>query len=138
MKICAYLTFNGNCREAMMFYQKCFGGKLHFQTLGDSPLHDKMPKKMRDCILHATLSNEVLLLMGSDLIPESGLIKGNSVSLSLDCSSEKEVKKLYEKLSSGGKRNHPLDVTFWGALFGDLTDRFGNHWLLNYSKISKQ
>jgi len=41
---------------------------------------------------------------------------------------------LYTSLAKGGKASHPPEVTFWGALFGDLTDQFGNHWLLNYSK----
>jgi hypothetical protein len=26
----------------------------------------------------------------------------------------------------------PLADTFWGELFGMLTDKFGNHWLLSY------
>ena len=76
--------------------------------------------------------------MGSDMVSEQGLMKGNSVSLALNCSSEKEIKSFYRKLSSGGKMNHPLEYTFWGSLFGDLTDKFGNHWLLNFDKNKKQ
>jgi PhnB protein len=136
MQIHSYLTFNGNCREAMTFYQECLGGKLTFQTVGASPLSKKMPKKMKDCILHATLTNEALLLQGSDMVPHNGLIKGNTVSLSLNCSSEEQIKMLYAKLSSEGKAEHPLENTFWGALFGDLTDKYGNHWILNYNKNS--
>jgi PhnB protein len=37
-QINSYLTFNGNCQEAMIFYQKCLGGELTFQTVGESPL----------------------------------------------------------------------------------------------------
>jgi PhnB protein len=134
-KITPYLTFNGNCREAMTFYKKCLGGELVFQTIGESPLSEKMPKKMKDCILHCTLTNGTLLLMGSDVISANGLIKGNAVSLSLNCNSEKEIRTIYKKLSEGGVATHPLEDTFWGALFGGLTDKFGNHWLLNYNKI---
>lgn len=130
-----YLTFNGNCREAMMFYKKCLGGKLVFQTVGESPLSEKMPEKMKDCILHAALTTGSLLLMGSDMVSENGLIKGNAVSLTLNCSNEKEARSFYKKLSAGGVATHPLEDTFWGALFGGLTDKYGNHWLLNYKKI---
>jgi PhnB protein len=129
-----YLTFSGNCREAMTFYKECLGGELNVQTIGDSPLSEKMPPQMKDCILHATLTKDALLLMGSDMVDESGLRKGNAVSLSLNCSSEEEIKTTYAKLSAGGKATHPLEDTFWGALFGDLTDKYGNHWLLNYDK----
>jgi PhnB protein len=131
----SYLTFNGNCREAMTFYKKCLGGELIFQTIGKSPLSETMPKKMKDCILHATLTNGSLLLMGSDMVAENGLIKGNAVSLTLNCSSEKEIRSCYKKLSAGGAATHPLKDSFWGASFGGLTDRYGNNWMLNYSKI---
>ncbi len=131
-QINSYLTFSGNCREAMTFYQECLGGELVFQTVEESPLSEKMPKKMKDCILHATLTKDTLILMGSDMVPQSGLVKGNSVSLSINCDSEEEIKTFYKKLAKGGKADHPLEDSFWGALFGDLTDKFGNHWLLNY------
>ncbi len=132
MQLNTYLTFDGNCREAMTFYQQCLGGTLSFQTIGESPLSSKMPEKMKDCILHSTLSNESFVLMGSDMVGENGLIKGNSVSLSLVCSSETEIEKCYKKLSAGGKANHPIEKTFFGALLGGLSDKYGNHWLLHF------
>ena len=130
----AYLTFNGNCREAMVFYKECLGGELSLQTIGESPMAEKMPVKMKDCILHSTLANDAMVLMATDCVPESGLVRGNAVSLCLNCNSEAEIRTCFEKLSSGGKVTHPVEDTFWGALFGGLTDKFGNHWLLNYTK----
>jgi len=118
----------------MNFYRECLGGELMLQTIGESPMADKMPTSMKDLILHSTLSRGGLVLMGSDMVPDHGLIKGNAVSMSLNCSSEEEIEMFYRKLSEGGKADHPLEDTFWGALFGDLTDRFGNHWLLNYER----
>ncbi len=126
-----YLTFNGNCREAMKFYQKCLGGELTFQTVGESPLSEKMPKRMKEYILHSSLINGSLRLMGSDMVGDYALIRGNAVSLTLNCASEKEIRACYKKLSAGGRATYPLDKTFWSALFGGLTDKFGNHWLLN-------
>ena len=133
-QINAYLTFNGNCRQAMNFYKEVLDGELSLQTIGESPMADKMPSKMKDCILHSQLTKGDLILMGSDMVCEQGLLKGNSVTLMLACNSEEEIKNCYEKLSAQGKATHPLENTFWGALFGGLTDRFGNHWLLNFEK----
>ena len=138
MSINSYLTFNGNCREAMTFYKQCLGGKLSFQTIGESPFSDKMPLKMKESILHATLKKGNMIIMASDMASEKGIIKGNSVSLMLNCSSEKEIRTYYKKLSSGGNADHPLEDTFWGAIFGDLTDKYGNHWLLNFTKPINQ
>lgn len=133
-QINSYLTFNGNCREAMHFYRDCLGGNLTLQTIGESPLADKMPPQMKECILHATLIKDKLVLMGSDMVGENGLKKGNAVSMVINCSSDEEIRSFYEKLSAGGNKDHALEESFWGATFGDLTDKYGNHWLLNYEK----
>ena len=138
MQINSYLTFNGNCREAMTFYQECFGGELTFQTIGDSPLSKKIPTKMKNYILHATLKKGKLILMATDLVDENPLKKGNTLALSLNCKSEKQLKSYFTKLATDGTINHNLETTFWGALFGALTDKFGNHWILNYNSNNKK
>jgi PhnB protein len=137
-KIKSYLTFNGNCREAMLFYKDCLGGELSFQTIGESPLADKMPAPMKNSILHASLTNGAVELLGSDMVGNNGIIKGNTVSLMLDCSSEEEIKSRYAKLAADGEATHPIAISFWGALFGDLTDKYGNHWLLHFDIRLKQ
>jgi PhnB protein len=133
-QINSYLTFSGNCREAMEFYKGCLGGELFFQTIGESPLADKMPAQMKDSILHSTLTNGALVIMASDMVGDDGLLKGNAVSLMLNCSSEDEIRTFYRALSTGGKATHAIENSFWGALFGDLEDKYGNHWLLHFDK----
>ncbi len=129
-----YLTFNGNCREAMTFYQKCLGGELFLQTINDSPLTESMSGKMKNCILHASLTQSTFSILGSDMVPDSGLIRGNAVSLSLECSNEDEISERFNSLSEGGIIRHPIEQTFYGSLLGGLTDKFGNHWLLHFNK----
>lgn len=131
----SYLTFSGNCREAMNFYKDCLGGELNLQTIGDSPLAAKMPENMQQWILHATLSNGSTVLMGTDMVQDEGRIRGNAVSMMLDCSSEEEARMVFRNLSSGGGQVlHPLETSFWGALFGDLKDKYGNTWLLHFDR----
>ena len=132
-KLNPYFTFNGNCREAMEFYQKCLGGTLHFQTAGDMPVSEKMPPKMKKIILHALLTAENFVLMGSDMVDDQGLIKGNTVSVSMSFFTEKELRSCYKKLSYGALRTYPVQHNFYGILFASLTDRYGNHWLLDCS-----
>src|SRR5258706_121535 len=81
-----------NCREAMTFYKQCLGGELTFQTIGESPMAAQMPAVMKDRILHATLINDELTIMASDMVDEKGLVRGNSISLMLDLSSENEIR----------------------------------------------
>jgi len=137
-QIISYLTFNGNCREAMHFYQSCLGGELSLQTIGESPMADQMPPEMATCVLHSTLTKDGLSLMASDMVGEKGLVHGNAVSMMLQCESEAQIRAFYAALSEGGEATHTLEETFWGAVFGDLRDKFGNHWLLHFDKNAQQ
>jgi PhnB protein len=126
-----YLTFNGNCREAMTFYQHCFDGELHMQTVGESPMADQWPAAIQKRILHASLKRKNLVLLASDMASEKGLIKGNIISLALGCSSEKEIRHFFRQLSDGGKITHPLHRFFDGTI-GALTDKYGMNWVLKH------
>jgi len=129
-----YLTFNGNCREAMTFYQECLGGDLDLQSIADSPMAEQLPRKMRECILHATLTSDHIMLMGSDITPDI-LTKGNANSMILTFNSEDETRRVYATLAKDSEASQPLQLTFHGALFGHLTDKFGNHWLFNLLRV---
>lgn len=133
-KIVAYLTFDGNCREAMEFYRDSLGGELKLMTAGESPIGAQMSPEQRDKIMHAELRRGELLLMASDDILSlgAGIDAGNGVSLMLVCESEAEIKACFEALSAGGAINQALGKQFWGATYGDLTDRFGRRWMLNW------
>jgi PhnB protein len=131
-QINAYLSFGGNCREAMTFYQHCFGGELDIKTFEEAP-GDMMPGAAKDQVMHGRLSNGGLLLMASDGLQEVP-VKGNQVNLNINCSSEKEINNFFEKLSEGGKITMPLADQFWGARFGMLIDKFGIAWMLNWEK----
>lgn len=137
-QINAYINFNGNCHEVMTFYKECLGGELNMQTIEGSPIEDQCPAAIKDHILHASLSKDGLLLMGSDMQePGGNFIKGNNIGLSLNCSSEEEINTFFLNLSAGGKVSHALTEQFWGATFGVLTDKFGIRWMLNYDKNQK-
>jgi PhnB protein len=117
----------------MHFYQKCLGGELYFQAIGDSgKKYREMPGKMRNCILHASLFNGPLKLMGSDITLDDGLVHGNSISISLQGNSKTLINKYFKKLSVGGQIIQPIKKTEWGTYFGSLTDRFSKHWLFTY------
>ena len=132
-QIIAYLNFNGYCREAMSFYQQCLGGELVMQKISESPMAARMPSEMGAKILHSSLTKNDLVLMASDMMGNS-IVKGNSISLCVNCSSDEEVNSFFSKLSMGGKVVEPLHQSFWGATFGSLTDKFGITWIFNYSK----
>ena len=127
-----YVLFNGNCREAMTFYQACLGGELIMQTVRASPMADQMPPDMREHILHAMLTNDGFVLMASDMFGTEGVVRGNDVHLCLVCQSQEEIETYFAQLADGGQVGHPLNEEFFGT-FGDLTDQFGVRWMLQWS-----
>ena len=132
-QITPYLNFNGKCREAMTFYQACLGGELMLQKLSESPMAAQLPSEVGQQILHSQLTSGDVVLMGSDMMG-ANTIAGNTVSLCFNCTSEEEVTSYFTKLAEGGKVKTQLHQTFWGATYGELTDKFGMEWLFNYAK----
>jgi PhnB protein len=126
-QINAYLTFNGNCREAMTFYQNCFGGHLTLLPVEESPMANQWPSEVQKHILHACLEKEGLVLLASDMKPEQ-LVRGNTISLAIKCSSEEEINRFFNNLSVGGKVTHALHKFFDGTI-GALMDKYGMNWL---------
>ncbi|MBM2816462.1 MAG: hypothetical protein HW421_3224 [Ignavibacteria bacterium] len=130
----AYLTFNGNCREAMTFYQECIGGELTFQTIAGSPIEAQFPVEMQNQILHTSIVKGKLMLMASDMMGPEGLNKGNNFTLCLNCNSEEEIHSCFDTLSRDGTVLNHIKEEFWGALFGQLIDKFGMGWMFIFEK----
>jgi PhnB protein len=127
----AYLIFNGNCAEAMRFYERVLGGKLEvMMTACDSPAGAHVPPEAADQIIHARLALDGRRLMASDAMgrPYEGM-KG--FSLALQYPTADEAKRIFDLLAEGGQVTMPLEKTFWSEMFGMVTDRFGTPWMVN-------
>lgn len=127
-----YLIFDGNCREAMTFYQKCLGAELSLMRFGDGPGNPSPEAK--DRIMHARLTKGTAVLMASDSLPGMPVHQGDNFFVSIGCDSVQEIEQLFAALSDKGKIKMPLEETFWAARFAMLTDQFGINWMLNLEK----
>lgn len=132
--IYSYITFSGNCREAMLFYKQCLGGRLHFQSVAGASKNTTLPDKVKKCVVHALLQKDELVLMGTDMVGDTGLTKGNAVSLMLNCQSERELRTYFSRLSTGGICLQPPEKNKSGILLGSLKDKYGHHWLLHFAR----
>ncbi|HEY4325552.1 MAG TPA: VOC family protein [Mucilaginibacter sp.] len=134
-----YVGFNGRCREAMTFYKECLGGELEIQPVEGSPMEAHCPPALKHQILHSALTkNSEILLMATDMVGPGGYINGNSLALSMSCTSEDEINRLYLAFTAEGQILDPLKLQFWGALFATVTDKFGIRWMLNYDMNQKK
>jgi len=130
MKLITYLTFAGNCEEAMNFYTEALGAKIILVNhMGDSPM--EIPDHLKGKIMHARLQIGENELYMSDTFEPSTLKQGNNVSLSIQADDVPQLEKLFSSLSEGGMITMPLADAFWGARFGMFIDKFGIHWMFN-------
>ncbi len=124
-----YLLFDGNCHQAMEFYQSCFGGELTVMKVKDSPVKDQMPGFQLEKSINARLTNGKLEISASDWLRlNQTRIRGNTVCLYLSGGKLPELKALFEKLSQGAEVTDPLKEQFFGV-YGALNDKFGVRWM---------
>ena len=140
LQLDTYLFFDGNCADAMRFYERTLGGKLDMMTHGDSPMAAQMPpgSANRNRILHARLELDGgRLLMASDAMAGQPYEGMKGFSLSLIYPTVSEANRMFAALAEGGQITMPIAKTFWAEAFGMLVDRFGTPWMVNGGMASK-
>lgn len=130
-----YLNFDGNCAEAMKFYQEALGGELELQPIGTSAMAEHMPTADPNSILHSMLTSGGITIMASDMMQSVKAENGNMYSICLVCESEEEINRHFNKLSQGGQIIEKLATAPWGATFGMLKDKFGKNWMFNFTHM---
>ncbi len=113
MKLIPYLSFTGNCEEALNSYKDIFNGKIESLERYDNPAMNA-PEEFKTKVLHAHFVAGEFEIYASDTMrkPEQNRIVSN-VSLSLTIKDVEEAKKLFQKLSESGKVNVPFEKQFW-------------------------
>jgi PhnB protein len=134
MKISPYLSFNGNCEEAMKFYERALGGKLEPVVRFEStPAAEHVPADWRGKVMHSSLTVGDFMVMASDAPPgRQEPMKGITVALNVDKPADAD--RIFKALSEKGTVTMPIQETFWAARFGMFTDRFGTPWMINAAK----
>ena len=143
-RVCSYLNFPGNTEEAFNFYKSVFKtefigkGIERFEDVPSStenwpPVADEV-KKM---VLHVELP--IVgghILMGTDAPKEMGftLTSGNNMHICLEPETREEADRLFSELSEDGNITMPMADMFFGAYFGEFTDKFGINWMINYQE----
>jgi PhnB protein len=135
MRVLPYLTFNGNCEEALKFYAGVFGGETEIMRFGEMSSGDGPPvsEVWSQKVMHASLAfggGAVLYL--SDTWEGSSVSHGDGVTVHVDMDSEEDLRRVFSALSPGGTVTMPVDRMFWGAVYGSLVDKFGINWGLHF------
>lgn len=117
-----FITFPGNCKKALTFYQACFGGILHFEML------DKAMEGYTEIpVISGALVSDRLVLYGSDLVQDGGRRVGNHMAIFLSCHDVLDRRDIIGKLT----RNTAHKVTLRdGDKLVEIKDSFDVSWIL--------
>jgi PhnB protein len=130
MKVCTYLNYGGNCRQAFEFYVKHLGAKLtELTTFGEIPDSGGIPEEWKKAVVHARIEIGDTIVMGADVSPDR-FQPMRSAYLTAMVDSDEEAERLYALLKDGGEVFMKMEETFFARRFAMLRDRFGTSWMV--------
>ena len=136
MQLNPYLTFNGQCEAAFKFYERCLGGKIiAMMTHVGTPAEQQVPAEWRNKIMHARLTVNDEVLMGSDAPPDH-YQQPKGISVALQIKNAADAERTFHALAENGTIQMPIQETFWATRFGMLVDQFGIPWMINCEKAA--
>jgi PhnB protein len=129
LEVSPYITFKGNCREAIEFYKAALDAEVLFtQTVGESPMSDM---GLAENIMHCAIKvGNSTVMMSDDPRPE-GTADGGNISLTIGLNDPERAKQLFGNLANGGSVVMPIEKTYWADAFGMVVDKFGIKWMVN-------
>jgi len=137
MQLITYVTFAGNCEEAINFYKEALGGEILFsQTYGGSPMTEHVTEENKDKIMHTSIKIGDSVIMACDNVfdAQNPTTVGNNISLAIGGDDVASAEGMFESLSDGATIIMPMQETFWAERFGMLVDKFGINWMFNVDK----
>ena len=137
MKCNMYLSFDGNCEEAMDYYKEVFNG----ETIVIMRYSEGPPEYNNDVIANKIMHQTMIFgkdceLKASDSFHEP-LQKGNNFHVSISTDIEKEAIEIFNGLSKDGVITMPFEEVFWGGKFGSCKDKFDIQWMVSLEPISE-
>ena len=138
MQLNPYLIFNGNCEEALQFYERVLGAKVDCLLRHEAtPAEQNIPHEWRKKVMHARFTINGQPVMASDCPPQHYQPpQGFSVTLGIEDPAEAD--RVFAALAEQGNVRMPIAETFWARRFGMLVDRFGIPWMVNCAKAQPE
>lgn len=136
LNLTPFLLFDGNCAEAMEFYQSCLHGELTVTRVADTPMKNQMPPEKHQRVAYAHLKSGDIEFSATDwLHPTRTPKQGNTVAMYINGGKYNELRTIFDSLARGADKallDDLRDLPF-GA-YGHLADKYGVHWFFQGEK----
>jgi len=132
-----FLLFDGNCAEAMTFYQSCLGGELTLTRLADTPMKDQFSKEKHHRLINAHLEAGAVKISAADWMasPDYEPKQGDTTAIFVIGSAYDELKAAFDKLAEGAHKDRFQDLHDMPfGTYGQLYDKYGVHWIFRGDK----
>ena len=128
------MVFDGNCREAMEFYQRVFKAEnKHILTMGElsNNSSDSISENDKNKVANGTMTiGNLEINFFDNFMPESQHITGNNIIMHMWIEGKDETHRIFNELKDGGTVHEELKEQFYADLNGIVTDKFGVKWNL--------
>jgi PhnB protein len=126
-----FLLFDGNCAEAMAFYQSCLGGELTLTRISDTPMKAQAPAEHQHKVAFGRLKSGAIEFAATDWMHRTRTPKqGNTVCMYINGGTHSELRTIFDQLAVGADPallDELREMPF--GSYGHLADKFGVHWL---------
>jgi PhnB protein len=127
-----YVFFDGDCAEAMHFYEQVFKTKLEMMLYeSEAPGGKPVMAGKKTGVMHARLPIYGGSLMASDWLADRPFERKQGFYVSLICPDMKEAKRIFKAFADGGQVNLAFEKTFFAEGFGMVIDKYGTPWMVN-------
>lgn len=124
-----YITFDGNCKEALDFYQDVFQSEVTLsQSYGKYVPTGTVnpPKNLNTWILHAEMQIcGTTFWFADDVLP---ITKGNLIRLTTTVPTAEIARRIFNKLNENGTVTLPPTEAFYTTFHAAITDKYGVCW----------
>ncbi|WP_416148282.1 VOC family protein [Salipaludibacillus sp. HK11] len=126
-KITTFLTFEGSAEEAMNLYISLFD---------ESEITSIVRYGANEVGKEGSVQHATFLINGQEFMCIDSSVKHEwtftpAVSMFVTCNTEKEIDRLFDKLSQDGVVHMPLSNYGFSKKFGWVDDKYGVSWQLN-------
>ena len=135
-----YITFSGECRNALNFYQTVFDTEIQMMHLYGDYVPDGIaivPPNLKDWILHAEMKICGTVFWFADEAAQP-VTKGNMVKLTVTVPTAKEAQTIYDGLRIDAHITLPPTETFYSTFHAGLMDKYGVSWNIVAEEPPKQ
>lgn len=142
MPLNPYLSFSGQCNQAIAFYQQALQAELTYKiSFGELP-KSAADESNEGCdsgqtFADSDIAHANLRIAGSELMLSDGNQKDAAYAgftLSLSTEDVAQGKAWFDALAESGQVTMAWQETFWAQGFGMVTDKFGIPWMVNVAK----